>query len=1192
MAGSVNLRFLGAVQVSRDGVPVTGFRSRKALALLGYLAVRRQPIPRDQLIALLWEDQPEERGRANLSWVLNRISTLLPGCLQADRNVAELLRSPAYELDTDTFDRLLATGEALALAAALALYRGELMDGISLDGCAEFELWLEGERERWRQRAMQAAEALSAHHSRRGEYRQALDAAQRLLALEPWQESAHRQVMDLLAHCGQRTTALEQFETCRRILARELGVKPAPETLALYERIRAGAPACRYRLPAQPTPFVGREVELAQVAALLGNPDCRLLTIMGPGGIGKTRLALRAAAEATAFMEGVCFVPLAGVSAAERLVSVIADALRLEFRERQAPVIQLVNHLHGRQMLLILDSFEHLLQGKGLLVRILEEAPEVKLLVTSRECLNLRWEWRFEIGGLAYPATGAGHDLGAYSAVRLFTQSARRISPPFSLSAPTGEQVVRICRLVDGLPLAIELAAAWVGTRTCQEIAGEIGHNLGILATSMQDVPLRHQSLRAAFEHSWRLLTCHEQAIFAQLSVFRGVFGAQVAGQVAGASGGDLQSLVDKSLLRLSSPGRYEMHDLLRQYAAEKLAAVPAEYEAAHIRHRDWLGTFLAQRARALLGPDAGQALAAVKREVENISAVWEWIGAELRIEDVEHGLEGLIWFSRYTGPFFEGENFVRVAADRARALVGESSKGRAAAVLLCRLLAERARFLNYLGMYDQAIAAAQEVSEVASCQPGQTVASLAVSHLQWGEALLRQSHLEAARVQSERALALAHAAGLQRLEVECTSALAEVCVRLGESQRAQSLCQQALALSREIGDPWVEGDALSRLGLVSRLLGDNCGAQGYYEQVLPLTRQIGHRRGEALALANLGLVLRQQGDWAGARARYEQALQIHREAADRQGEGDALGSLGGVCLEQDDYAGARDYYEQALRLYREIGDRQGESRALDGLGAASARQGDCARALAYLDQALHICRQAGDRRGEMWTLGGRGFVLMCLGAYARATLCFEDALRLARELGEPPAQAEVLTHLALLFNGTGDQAAARAAAAQALAIAQELGERRLRAGALTALGQALETIGDLDEAIASYVEALALRRQLGERNRSMECLAGLARAALARGAAGQALALVEEILVHLQTYTLEGVNDPFAIRLGCYRILRAQDDPRAVGILASTAVLLQEQADRIEDEALRRSFLDAVPAHVELAREAAALRP
>jgi predicted ATPase len=319
---------------------------------------------------------------------------------------------------------------------------------------------------------------------------------------------------------------------------------------------------------------VGREEELADLADLLANPDCRLVTLIGPGGIGKTRLALQVAAgQVGLFAQGVTFVPLAALSSADRLVPTLAENLLFRSHTQGNPEDQLLDFLREKEMLLILDSMECVLDGSDFLVRILLDAPQVTLLVTSRERLNLHEEWVYQVDGLAYPTAPAAAELEAFGAIALFVQTARRVHRKFLLTEQEARHVARICQMVEGMPLAVELAAASVPARTCQEIATDLERSLDTLATSLRNMPARHRSLSAAFEHSWHLLSVGERATLCQLSGFPDGFGADAAERMAGASSAMLASLVDKSLLRRSTSGRYEMPRILKWYAAQKLQA-------------------------------------------------------------------------------------------------------------------------------------------------------------------------------------------------------------------------------------------------------------------------------------------------------------------------------------------------------------------------------------------------------------------------------------------------------------------------------------------------------------------------------------------------------------------------------------------------------------------------------------------
>jgi len=512
-------------------------------------------------------------------------------------------------LDTAQFEAHLRAGRdvpdasrAGAFQHAATLYRGDFLAGFFVRDAPEFEEWMLAQRARYRELALHALHTLTDHHLNRGEYGRAIDSATRLLALDAWREEAHRQLMLALARSGQRSAALAQYETCRRLLDTELGVPPSAETTALYVRIRAVGDLPPLNLPAQPTPFVGRTTELAQMEGLLQEPETRLITLVGAGGMGKTRLALQAAAQAHRrglFLHGVYFVPLEGVDSALQLATAAAQAMGLQFSGSQEPTVQLLTYLQAREILLVLDNLEHLAGADEWVGLLAQACPRLCLLVTSRERLNLRGERLLELSGLDVPLALPGKELAGYSAAQLFLNSARNADPAFTFNAENAEVVGRICRLVTGHPLAIELAAAWVRHLSCHEIAGEIERNLGFLATTQKNVPARHRSLQAAFEHSWALLNDEERNTFARLAVFRSGCDRTAATTVTNSRFPILVALCDKSLLRRDAGGRYALHELLRQYAEVKLQAEPQAYTETQARHSQYYVQFLAAREDA-----------------------------------------------------------------------------------------------------------------------------------------------------------------------------------------------------------------------------------------------------------------------------------------------------------------------------------------------------------------------------------------------------------------------------------------------------------------------------------------------------------------------------------------------------------------------------------------------------------------
>ncbi len=376
------------------------------------------------------------------------------------------------------------------------------------------------------------------------------------------------------------------------------------------------------RLPVPATSFIGRSRELGEISALLADPNCRLLTLLGPGGIGKTRLAFQTAQQ-TNFSDGTYFVALTPVSSPDLLPSAIASTLQIVFYDASDLRRQLADYLGQKHILLVLDNFEHLLQGAQLLPYLLQQAPNVKLLVTSRERLNLLEEWALPLEGLSFPEDVTNTPLENYSAVQLFVQRARQMRANFSLS-DNAEAVRRICQQVEGMPLGLEMAATWLRVMSCEQIAAHMADGLNFLTTPIRNVVERHRNLRGVFEQSWMLLSTAEQAVLMRLSVFRGGFDLAAAQQVAGASLEILAGLADKSLIRVDAKGRYDSHELLRQYAEQQLEAANAA-EATCSVHSDYYLRFAAKRDADIKGRRQQLGLHELQTDWENLRAGLFW---------------------------------------------------------------------------------------------------------------------------------------------------------------------------------------------------------------------------------------------------------------------------------------------------------------------------------------------------------------------------------------------------------------------------------------------------------------------------------------------------------------------------------------------------------------------------------------
>jgi DNA-binding SARP family transcriptional activator/predicted ATPase len=634
------LSFLGRFQVRRDQQPITRFRAANNQGLLVYLACNRdKPIARDTLAALFWPDAPESEARHNLRQALYRLRRLLDNgeepTLLVTRQTVQFNGAANYQLDVEQF---IAAVDANALTRAVNRYAGDLLPGFPV-GSEPFEVWLRGQREYLHQLALEALLQVAEDSLQSGDTNAAAAAAQRQLQLEPWREPAFRQLMRAYALMGDRSRALGQFARCREILWDELGVEPAPETIQLADAIKSGrvGPAAsdhpiappvksKHNLPADTTPFIGRERETAVITTYFTRDQQRLVTLVAPGGMGKTRLAIAVGRRLlTSFTDGVFFVDLAALTDPEAIPGAVAAALGFQAPDNALPLLpQLLQSMAQSNMLLILDNFEQLLPGAALIDQMLKACPGLSLLVTSRQPLNLVSESRCRLSGLDFPDLLTVEDALAWSAVQLFVESGRRARPGYALSTDNIVYVLQICRLVQGMPLALILAAAWLELLDTAAIAIEIERSLGFLSSELADLPHRQRSMHAVFGRSWQRLAPHEQAVLAKLSVFRGGFSRAAAEKVAGANLRILLSLVNKSFLqRQEGDGRYTMHELLRQYAAEQRAQ--GGVDEARLAHCRYFAQIIPREMRRILYFLPLQLTHDYAADRDNFSHAWEY---------------------------------------------------------------------------------------------------------------------------------------------------------------------------------------------------------------------------------------------------------------------------------------------------------------------------------------------------------------------------------------------------------------------------------------------------------------------------------------------------------------------------------------------------------------------------------------
>jgi predicted ATPase/transcriptional regulator with XRE-family HTH domain len=733
-----------------------------------------------------------------------------------------------------------------------------------------------------------------------------------LRKIEADERRPSRQLAELLANClaipvEEQPRFVEAARGAR--LVSQLGL-PEPATVP---QVQQGTPP--WNLPSPTTSLVGREVELASLAQLLNDPGCRILTLVGPGGIGKTRLALEAASNARQyFPDGVFFVSLAATSVPEFMAPAITQALRINLSGPTDPHAQLINYLANKDLLLLLDNFEHLLVGVDRLVEMLGSAPKLKLLVTSRERLELQGEWVFEVQGLPVPPESWVEQPEEYSAVALFVQRARQARVTFELPARDRPHAVRICQLVEGMPLAIELAAGWLPLLSCQEIAAEIERGLGIMTTTRRDVPERQRSMLAVFDHSWNLLTEREQQALRQLSVFRGGFQREAAQAVAGASLPLLSALIAKSVVRRTAGGRYGLHELMRQYVAGQLAKVPAEAAEAGERHSLYYTDYMAGLEGALKGGQQLEALKAMDADIDNIRRAWRWAAGHGELAAVRKPMRALWYFYDIRGWFQEAATgFSQVAEALEQTLVEGEDAQPDVAVLHAYARAQQGWFCLRGGRFEESGRLLQ--------------ASLDV--------------LRAAGARVELVDALQHAGALDRL--------------LGNFARSRSRFEEMLQNAEQTDDPWNAAIAEGNIGLAAQALGDYNEASVRMGNTVVSFRALGDKRMLGVALHFLGGTTCMLGEYDQAQTYLRESLALSRFIGDRWIEGMCLRELGNVARKLGADDEAAELFDESLAVARDTAETWSTMQALNGVGTVRLDIGDYAAARAAFAEQLAI---------------------------------------------------------------------------------------------------------------------------------------------------------------------------------------------------------------------------------------------
>jgi predicted ATPase/DNA-binding SARP family transcriptional activator len=955
---AIRFRFylFGVFHIESERGPVRLPR-HKVESLLAYLLLHSEKHSREKLAALFWGDFPDAEARHSLRTALTTLRTYLdPNLLLTDRETIQFNPNYPVWIDVVEFQKQLDLNSQLSdlevsvlsdqaatsrLQSAIRLYQGDLLVDF-------YDDWILLERDQYRVRYLEVLLRLTQEMRTRSEYEQAITLAQQVLASDLTNERAHQHLMFCFVASGDRSAALKQYETCRRLLQEELGVEPLPETTALFQWIKGtpsegGALEARLtNLPIPLTSFIGRQRELAEIKQLLiplsqsgrgaRGEGSRLLTLTGAGGSGKTRLAIQTATELVdAFKDGVWWVELAALAEGTLVSQAVAKALSVPEVSNQPLIEILINFLQPRQLLLVLDNCEHLLHACAhLAAELLGACPQLQILATSREALGLTGEVAWPVPTLSVPDrpdVSPRQLLRQFESTRLFVERAGAVKPDFDLTLQNAPAVTEICQRLDGIPLAIELAAARVKALSVEQIAARLDDRFNLLTQGSRTALPRHQTLRSTIDWSYDLLTEPERALFRRLSVFAGGFTLETAEAVASDVVGQdailsynvldlLSHLVDKSIVVVEHQEditRYRLLETIRQYAWEKLSE-SGELEQQRSRHLAFFLHWAAEAEPKLRSAEQLIWLQRLKTEHDNLRAALQWAQETGEVETMLRLTGALFWFWVLHSYLGEGR-----------------------------------------GWLEQALAAG-EVSVPTSVRAQAFYGAAYLARVQGDFAGARR--LVEQSIEMWRVLNPADKSGLAHALVLLGWLMRDE----GDPATGRSIIEEGVALLREQGDAWGLAWSLTRLGLVIRDQEDYALARSIIEESVPTWRELGDVWGLAEALHNLGLVAYRRGDYEAAYSVMEEALSIRRRLGDKQQIAYSLHNLGVFTLAQGDPERAKSFFEQDLVRFREVGDKSGIVLALQYQGLYAQLQGDEAQAQSFFEEGLKLAQETGPR--------------------------------------------------------------------------------------------------------------------------------------------------------------------------------------------------------------------------------------
>jgi DNA-binding SARP family transcriptional activator/predicted ATPase len=1001
----LQIQCFGGFHVQLGEEPIKAFNTDKVRALFIYLVAEfGQKFQRSHLAGLLWSDIPEDQAMHNLRQAISLLRKAIreedQAIIYADREQVGIQPKANLRVDLLEFSTWMQTAynhyknshglgtvNIFALKKAIQTYKNPFMDRYQLNVSPLFDEWLLITREKFDTLAVEGLAYLANYYIRRDEKTNAIQMLRRIIHIMPWDESAYYQLIQLLAQDQQWSAAQKQYASLVQYLKNDLNVNPDPKTVALFEEVRAQSlttPSSEmqrkplHHLPLMTSQFVGREKEIASISAWIANPTQRLLNILGMGGVGKTRLALEIAHEQVGiFQQGVFVVWLRNIDSLDGFISEIGNVLAINFSDQSSKQQQILDYCRQKHLLLLLDNLDELSTHQDVqlfLEEMIKECVQVKMMVTSRNKINIVDEIVYHLEGLDYEDLNQA--TGPSDAVQLFTQKVQTIQRKFELSGTNQRSILKLCNLVEGHPLAIELVAGSVVGNIEKKIEETIEQGMGAFISALTSHQNHHQTLSAVFEMSWVRLSPQEQSTLARIAILKGGFEENTVREIFGINSHRLTSLLDKSLLRLSFEGRYDLHEIVRQFSEQKLKESGECGNAVESLSHYYLA-FLKVQAQNFEAGEQSACLDCIEVELENIKVAWKWILYTERYSLLIEIIEVLYQYFMVRSRFAQGIEWLQEVK-----LLVENKPDKK---LLYAMLLNRIGYLAYKTRQN-------ELSQQ----------SLATSY----------DLLQALNNDQEMALCLV---GLGQIELRSHK----------KYQKALDYASRSIQLYQKVQDLSGEAHAAYLKGIVLNRITEYDAAEPALLYALRVARETRNLRRMVSPLNLLGDIACIKGQYDQAEVFFKEGLEIAIKLGDRFNQGVLLNNLATLFHYSKSYDMERKVLLESLSICEEIGDQDGIALAYNNLSEVAMVKGDFEQAIRYGEMGLEIGQQIGEEWTIIVSLNNLGEAYLGFGKMQQAMEHLSNAICMAYEIESLDLVARIAVIIGrVLFKEGKDQEA------------------------------------------------------------------------------------------------------------------------------------------------------------------------